>query len=701
MYGTLFGWELFILAVSIVGLIYAIAQSYLLLKIPVDDAVAKEISDHIKTGSNAFMKRQYTWVFIFAVVLAIVIFLAFTAIGQETDGGKLAAGFIVGAVGSAVAGLAGMNVSIRSNVRCAIKAKSGLNDALKVAFRGGSVTGLTVVSLALLGLVAFYMVYQDPSLMVGYIFGASLVSLFARVGGGIFTKGADVGADLVGKVEAGIPEDDPRNPATIADNVGDNVGDCAGMGADLFETYVVTALASMLLGYLVYSSGETFLGTFGIIFPLVLGAVGVLSSIFATLFVRKGEGQRIMTALYKGLIVTVITSEIGFYIVDYLMLGGNLAIFGDTLIGSIIMLVVVYVTEYYTSERYRPVARIADASTTGVGTNIITGIGYGLQAVFVPSIVIVAGIATAYGITSYSLGSQLTPTYAGLYGIGIAAASLLSATGMIISIDSYGPITDNAGGIAEMAGFDEKTRKEVTDPLDAVGNTTKAVTKGYAIGSALLAALTLFAAFKIDISGSFTSLEIDNPLVLVGLLIGAILPFFFTSYLMNSVGKAAHAIVEEVRRQFSADKGILEGKSKPDYGKAVDIVTKEALRQLAVPAIIGVGTPLVVGFTLGPLALGGVLLGVILGGYPLAIMMTVGGGAWDNAKKYIEQGNYGGKGSEAHKAAVVGDTVGDATKDTAGPAINPLIKVVNTVSILFISIMLSHYALMGIISYFL
>ena len=701
MYGTLFGWELFILAVSIVGLIYAIAQSYLLLKIPVDDAVAKEISDHIKTGSNAFMKRQYTWVFIFAVVLAIVIFAAFTAIGQETDGGKLAAGFIVGAVGSAVAGLAGMNVSIRSNVRCAIKAKSGLNDALKVAFRGGSVTGLTVVSLALLGLVVFYMLYQDPSLMVGYIFGASLVSLFARVGGGIFTKGADVGADLVGKVEAGIPEDDPRNPATIADNVGDNVGDCAGMGADLFETYVVTALASMLLGYLVYISGYTFLGTFGIIFPLVLGAVGVLSSIFATLFVRKGEGQRIMTALYKGLIVTVITSEIGFYIVDYLMLGGNLAIFGDTLIGSIIMLVVVYVTEYYTSERYRPVARIADASTTGVGTNIITGLGYGLQAVFVPSIVIVAGIVTAYGITSYSLGSQLTATYAGLYGIGIAAASLLSATGMIISIDSYGPITDNAGGIAEMAGFDEKTRKDVTDPLDAVGNTTKAVTKGYAIGSALLAALTLFAAFKIDISGSFTSLELDNPLVLVGLLIGAILPFFFTSYLMNSVGKAAHAIVEEVRRQFTADKGILEGKSKPDYGKAVDIVTKEALRQLAMPAIIGVGTPIVVGFTLGPLALGGVLLGVILGGYPLAIMMTVGGGAWDNAKKYIEQGNYGGKGSEAHKAAVAGDTVGDATKDTAGPAINPLIKVVNTVSILFISIMLSHYALMGIISYFL
>ena len=701
MYGTLFGWELFILAVSFVGLIYAIAQSYLLLKIPVDDAVAKEISDHIKTGSNAFMKRQYTWVFIFAVVLAIVIFAAFTAIGQETDGGKLAAGFIVGAVGSAVAGLAGMNVSIRSNVRCAIKAKSGLNDALKVAFRGGSVTGLTVVSLALLGLVVFYMLYQDPSLMVGYIFGASLVSLFARVGGGIFTKGADVGADLVGKVEAGIPEDDPRNPATIADNVGDNVGDCAGMGADLFETYVVTALASMLLGYLVYISGYTFLGTFGIIFPLVLGAVGVLSSIFATLFVRKGEGQRIMTALYKGLIVTVITSEIGFYIVDYLMLGGNLAIFGDTLIGSIIMFVVVYVTEYYTSERYRPVARIADASTTGVGTNIITGLGYGLQAVFVPSIVIVAGIVTAYGITSYSLGSQLTATYAGLYGIGIAAASLLSATGMIISIDSYGPITDNAGGIAEMAGFDEKTRKDVTDPLDAVGNTTKAVTKGYAIGSALLAALTLFAAFKIDISGSFTSLELDNPLVLVGLLIGAILPFFFTSYLMNSVGKAAHAIVEEVRRQFTADKGILEGKSKPDYGKAVDIVTKEALRQLAMPAIIGVGTPIVVGFTLGPLALGGVLLGVILGGYPLAIMMTVGGGAWDNAKKYIEQGNYGGKGSEAHKAAVAGDTVGDATKDTAGPAINPLIKVVNTVSILFISIMLSHYALMGIISYFL
>lgn len=700
MYGTLFDWELFVLVVSLIGLVYAAVQSYMLLRIPVDDRKAQEISDYVKAGSNAFMKRQYTWVFIFAIVLTFVIFLAFTVIGSLTEGWKLALGFIVGSTGSAVAGLVGMNISIRSNVRCAIRAKSGLDPALKVAFRGGSVTGLSVVSLALLGLIAFYMVYKDPTLMVGYIFGASLVSLFARVGGGIFTKGADVGADLVGKVEAGIPEDDPRNPATIADNVGDNVGDCAGMGADLFETYVVTALAAMLLGFLVYSSGFTFLGKVGIIFPLILGAIGILSSIIGTFFVRKGSKERIMTALYKGLIATVIMSEIGFYIVDYLLLGGNYAIFVDTLIGSIIMLVMVYVTEYYTSERYGPVAKIAKASTTGVGTNIITGLGYGLQAVFIPSIVIAGGILTAYGITAYSLGSQLTPDLAGLYGIGIAAASLLSATGMIISIDSYGPITDNAGGIAEMAGFDEKTRREVTDPLDAVGNTTKAVTKGYAIGSALLAALTLFAAFRIDIENVFPFLEIDNPLVLVGLFIGAILPFFFTSYLMNSVGKAAYAIVEEVRRQFSADKGIMEGTSRPDYGKAVDIVTKEALRQLALPAIIGVGTPLLIGFILGPLALGGVLLGVILGGYPLAIMMTVGGGAWDNAKKYIEQGNYGGKGSEAHKAAVVGDTVGDATKDTAGPAINPLIKVVNTVSILFISIIISHYAIMGIIQYF-
>lgn len=700
MYGTIFGWELFVLVAALIGLLYAAVQSYLLLRIKVDEEKPLQISNYIKDGSNAFMKRQYTAIFSFAVVIAIVIFLAFYAYGQHTESWQLAVGFLVGSIGSAVAGLIGMNISIRSNVRCAIRAKQGLNPALRVAFRGGSVTGLSVISLALLGLVVFYMLYKNPEPMVGYIFGASLVSLFARVGGGIFTKGADVGADLVGKVEIGIPEDDPRNPATIADNVGDNVGDCAGMGADLFETFVVTALASMLLAFLL---GETIpiaagiaITSAGVIFPLVLGGIAILTTIVGTFFVRKSEGQRIMSALYKGLIVTVVLSEIGFFIANYYLMNDNMAIFIDTLIGSIIMIVMVYVTEYYTSERYKPVARIAKASTTGTGTNIITGLGYGLQAVLIPGVVIATGIVLSYGLTAYYLHNTLF----GLYGVSIAAASMLSATGIIISIDSYGPITDNAGGIAEMCGFDEKTRNEVTDPLDAVGNTTKAVTKGYAIGSALLAALTLFAAFKIDIQSVFPTVQIDNPLVLIGLLIGALLPFFFTSFLMDAVGKAAYKIVEEVRRQFSADKGIMEGTSKPDYGKAVDIVTKEALHQLAAPAIIGIVTPLLLGFILGPLAVGGLLLGVILGGFPLAIMMTVGGGAWDNAKKYIEQGKYGGKGSDAHKAAVVGDTVGDATKDTAGPAINPLVKVINTISILFVTLMLHHYVISSLIGFF-
>ncbi len=694
MYGSIFGWEIFVLVAALIGLAYAGVQSYLLLKMKVDEQLPLEISNYIKDGSNAFMKRQYTAVFSFAIVLAIVIFVAFYA-GGNPDAWKLAVGFLVGAIGSAVAGLIGMNIAIRSNVRTAIMAKKGLNPALKLAFRGGSVTGLSVISLALLGLIVFYMLFNDPSAMVGYIFGASLVSLFARVGGGIYTKGADVGADLVGKIEAGIPEDDPRNPATIADNVGDNVGDCAGMGADLFETYAVTALASMLLAYLVGGIGNGVeVGTAGVLFPLVLGGVAILSTIAGTFFVKKGEGQRIMTALYKGLIVTVVISEIGFFIVNYLMMNGNAAIFVDTIVGTVIMLVMVYVTEYYTSERFSPVAKIAKASTTGTGTNIITGLGYGLQAVLIPALVIVGGIVVAYGLTSYLVGSAY-----GLYGVSVAAASLLSGTGIIISIDSYGPITDNAGGIAEMSGFDEKTRREVTDPLDAVGNTTKAVTKGYAIGSALLAALTLFAAFKTDIASAFPVVAIDNPLVLSGLIIGAVLPFFFTSYLMNAVGVAAYAIVEEVRSQFSKNKGILEGTSKPDYGRAVDIVTREALHQLAVPAIIGILTPILLGFILGPLAVAGLLLGVILGGFPLAILMTVGGGAWDNAKKYIEQGNYGGKGSEPHKAAVVGDTVGDATKDTAGPAINPLVKVVNTISILFVTLMLNHYAVSSLISF--
>jgi K(+)-stimulated pyrophosphate-energized sodium pump len=688
----LLNWELFVLASALIGLAYAAIQSYLLLRIPVKEEKPEKISRSIRQGANAFMRRQYTNIFIFAAILAVVIFVAFYFSSGVTEAWKMTLGFLVGAIGSAVAGLIGMSISVRANVRTAIEAKKGLNPALKLAFRGGTVTGLIVASLALLGLVSFYMWFRNPTLMVGYIFGASLVSLFARVGGGIYTKGADVGADLVGKIEAGIPEDDPRNPAVIADNVGDNVGDCAGMGADLFETYVVTALSTMLLGYLIYTSagGSRYLSQSGVILPLAIGGTAIIATIIGSFFVKKGEKQRIMTALYKGLIVTVVLSAIGFYVVDYYLMKGNLAIYFDAIIGMIIMGVIVYVTEYYTSERFKPVAKIAKSSVTGTGTNIITGLAYGLQAVFIPAVTIVGGIVISFSITYLSFGRNAE---LGLYGIAIAAASMLSATGMIISIDSYGPITDNAGGIAEMSGFDEKTRKEVTDPLDAVGNTTKAVTKGYAIGSAALAALTLFAAFKTLISAlpQFSSIQLDDPIVVSGLIIGGSLPFFFTSYLMNAVGKAASAIVEEVRSQFKLNTKILTGESEPDYGKAVDIVTKEALRQLMVPALIAVLTPIVLGFILGPLAVAGLLLGVIISGFPLAIMMTVGGGAWDNAKKYIEQGNYGGKGSEAHKSAVVGDTVGDATKDTAGPAINPLVKVVNTISILFVGIIMYHY----------
>lgn len=691
MASSLLSWELFVLATALIGLAYAALQSFLLLKIPVTEQKPEKISMSIRQGANAFMRRQYTSVFTFAAILAIIIFVAFYAESGLSEAWKLTLGFLVGATGSAVAGLIGMSISVRANVRTAIEAKKGLNPALKLAFRGGTVTGLMVASLALLGLVLFYMWFGSPIPMIGYIFGASLVSLFARVGGGIYTKGADVGADLVGKVEAGIPEDDPRNPAVIADNVGDNVGDCAGMGADLFETYVVTALSAMLVGYFIYINGlGPYVSQSLVILPLAIGGTGILATIAGSFFVKKGEKQRIMTALYKGLIVTVILSAIGFYVVDFYLMNGNLAIYFDAIIGMVIMGVIVYVTEFYTSERFSPVAKIAKSSVTGTGTNIITGLAYGLQAVFIPAVVIVGGIVISYFITYSSFGSSAEM---GLYGIAIAAASMLSATGMIISIDSYGPITDNAGGIAEMAGFDEKTRRDVTDPLDAVGNTTKAVTKGYAIGSAALAALTLFAAYQFSINKVplFQSIQLTSPVVVAGLLIGGSLPFFFTSYLMNAVGKAASSIVEEVRSQFKLKPKILTGEDEPDYGKAVDIVTKEALRQLMVPALIAVLTPIVTGFVLGPLAVSGLLMGVIISGFPLAIMMTVGGGAWDNAKKYIEQGKYGGKGSEAHKSAVVGDTVGDATKDTAGPAINPLIKVVNTISILFVSIIMYHY----------
>ncbi len=638
----------------------------------------KRIAGAIREGAKAYLNRQYKTVFAFAVVIAAV--LAF-AINWQSG-----LGFIVGAALSAIAGYIGMNMTVQGNVRTANKAREGLAAALSIAFRGGAVSGFSIVGLAILGLAGFYLIFGDVRLMVGFAFGASLISLFARVGGGIYTKAADVGADLVGKVEAGIPEDDPRNPAVIADNVGDAVGDCAGMGADLFETYVVTALAAMLLG-----TSPVVYGMFGanaIILPLVIGAMGIFATIVGTFFVRLGRNNSIMGALYRGVIVTALVS-VGIFYVANQYLTGNTGIFAASVIGLLVMAAMVILTEYFTSYRYKPVLTIAEASKTGAGTNIISGLAVGLRSAFPPVIVIVIGI-----LASYYISGGVTSPEMGLYGISIAAAAMLSATGMIVAIDSYGPITDNAGGIAEMAGLPGEVRA-VTDPLDAVGNTTKAVTKGYAIGSAALAALSLFAAYKDEViqrSGQIV-LSLEDPLVLAGLLLGAALPFLFASYLMMAVGRAAFQVVEEVRRQFREIKGILEGTAKPDYGRAVDIVTKAALKELAVPAVIAVASPLTVGFILGPVALGGMLMGVIISGLVLALLMTTGGAAWDNAKKYIELGNYGGKKSPAHASAVVGDTVGDPFKDTAGPAINPLIKVMNTVAILFLVLILMYHLL--------
>jgi K(+)-stimulated pyrophosphate-energized sodium pump len=680
--------ELLILVAALLGLAYAGIQTFLLLREDEGDEKMRSIAAAIREGAVAFLRREYTAVFVAALVLAVLIALAF---GITGDGWRLAIGFLFGVAGSALAGAVGMLVSVRANVRTAAHARGGnLAATMQYAFRGGSVTGLSVAGLALLELIGFYWAFGGNILdMLGLLFGASLMSLFARVGGGIFTKGADVGADLVGKVEAGIPEDDPRNPAVIADNVGDNVGDCAGMAADLFETYVVTAVSAMLLAYLI--SAVTLKFPNAILYPLAVSAWAIVATIIGAAFVRMGPKGSIMGALYQGLGATTAVGLVGLYLLDVELMGGNLGIFAATAIGLIVMILLVLSTDYYTSSKYRPVERIAEAAQSGGGPVVITGLSVGLESAFIPGLVIVAGILGAYAAVGW--GSNL-----GLYGIGLAAASMLSVTGMIISIDAFGPITDNAGGIAEMAGLPPEARA-VTDPLDAVGNTTKAITKGYAIGSAVLAALALFAAYSFaaakDLNlasvSTFTgALEIDQPLIVAGLVIGAILPFFFTSFLMNAVGVAAQAIVFEVRRQFKEIKGILEGTGKPEYGKCVDIVTVVAMRQLAVPAAIAVVTPLAVGFVLGPIALAGMLLGVILSGFPLALMMTTGGGAWDNGKKYIEMGHFGGKHSDAHKAAVVGDTVGDATKDTAGPAINPLIKVVNTISILFIALIVAH-----------